>query len=383
MRVVYQDQANKNGAQASYRMLLQAMATEFPNDQFAIVCTRDSFLWSLGSLANVEVIPFEGGITKEWSRLCMETFGIGRIAKKHNADVIFSINVGPYVRTGIPQVLVVLNSFQVYPWWVAQYHPRSRFTLAMLRWLFRRSLRCCDAVQVETSLLAEYVRRMPGAPQRIEAIPKAVESTEDFEPHPLPDRVRTLFAGGLGPSTFTFVYVATSAPHKNHAVAMAAMEVLRSRGVAARLVLSLNEEQCRKCCGDELASSLIESGHVLPVGWIKKEELSALYDVCDACVMPSKLEQLSSAHLEAMHWQKPQISADVAYAHDLCGDAAIYADPDDPADWATKMQMLMENPQQRERLVAAGLERMKAFPKTWKEVARRVRAFLAEVANCE
>ncbi len=128
-------------------------------------------------------------------------------------------------------------------------------------------------------------------------------------------------------------------------------------------------------------ASLIESGHLLPLGWINKEQLLAVYEACDACVMPSKSEQLSSAHLEAMHWRKPQISADLPYAHDLCGDATLYADPDDPADWAAKMQTLMENPERRDRLVAAGLDRMKSFPKTWKEVARRVRTFLAEVAN--
>jgi glycosyltransferase involved in cell wall biosynthesis len=159
------------------------------------------------------------------------------------------------------------------------------------------------------------------------------------------------------------------------------MEILRSRGIKARLALSATEEQLRRHCNADQVSSLIGSGHILPLGWIDKRDLLAVYNASDACVLPSHLEQLSSAHLEAMHWMKSQVSADLPYAHDICGDATLYADPDDAADWAAKMQMLVENPQLRDRLVAAGLDRMKAFPKSWREVARRQRSFLAEVVG--
>lgn len=381
MRVLYQDFAKKSGAQASYKLLLQAMAFEFPDDEYIIVCNKESFFYPLGKLSNVQVIPFYTGFMKEMSRFYLEMSGIGRIARKHKADVIWTSNVGPYVRTGVPQLLMVLNSYQVYPWSVVRYHPRTRLTVAALRWFFRRSLRCCDGVQVETPLMGEYVRRIPGAPRRIEAIPKAVESSQDFESQPLSAGFQKMFDGGLGHSAFTFLFVATNMPHKNHATVVAAMDILRSRGVAARLALTVNEIQLRQLCNARLVSSLIESGHVLPLGWIDKEKLAALYEACDGCVMPSKLEQLSSAHLEAMHWQKPQISADLPYARALCGDAAIYADPEDQADWAAKMQLFAENAELRGHLVAAGLDLKKTFPETWREVARRQRAYLAEIAK--
>jgi glycosyltransferase involved in cell wall biosynthesis len=381
MRVLYQDLAKGSGAQASYKMLLHAMATEFPNDQYIIVCAKDSLLWSLSTLANIQVIRFGHGILAEWRRFCLEVFGIGRIARKHEADVIWTSNVGPYVRTGVPQVLMVLNPFQVHPWTVACYHPRSRLTLAALRLFFRRSLRCCDAVQVEMPFMGEYVRLISGAPRWIAAIPKSVESSQDCEQQPLPMEIRQQYDGGLGRSAFTFLFVATCSPHKNQTTVVAAMEILRSRGVKARLALSATEEQLRRHCNPDQVSSLIGSGHILPLGWVDKNELLAVYNASDACVLPSHLEQLSSAHLEAMHWSKPQVSADLPYARDICGDATLYADPDDPADWAVKMLMLMENPELRDRLVAAGIGRMKAFPRSWQEVARRERDFLASVVG--
>ena len=381
MKILLQDLGPAAGGQRNYKLLLESLLKEFPEDQYTVICNTNSCYWSLKTYPNIRFLPFHNNVFKEVSRFWLETFRIGRVAKKYEADVIWTVSVGPYIRTGIPQVLLLFNPFQVYPWTVAQYHPRLRLTLAALRWFFRRSLRCCDALQVEMPFMGEYARHIPGAPQWIEAIPKAVESSQDMMLQPLSPELQQQFNSGLGRSAFTFLYVAFPWPHKNQKTVVAAMEILRTRGIAARLVFSATEEQLRRCCNAEQISSLMKSGHLLPLGWIPDEQLFSLYEACDACVMPSHLEQLSSSHLEAMHWKKSQISADLPYAHDLCGDATLYADPNDAADWATKMQMLMENPEQRGRLVAAGLARMMTFPQTWREVARRERAFLAEVVD--
>ncbi len=235
MKILYQDLAQGSGAQASYKMLLQAMLKEHPNDQFMIICSKNAFYQPLAAMPNVQIVSFHSGILREFQRFWLEIFGIRRIAQRFQADVIWTDNIGPYVRTGIPQVLVVLNFFQACPWSLIRNHPRSRQRVAFLRWFFRRSLRCCDAVQVETALLAELVRRIPGAPPWIEVIPKAVESAEDFESQSLPPKMLEWFDGGLGRSTFTFLYVAAYSSHKNHAAVVAAMNLLRSQGVSARL----------------------------------------------------------------------------------------------------------------------------------------------------
>ena len=381
MRILLQELTGKSGGQASYKMLFESMAKEFPNDQFTIVCRKDSFHWSLGNLPNVQVIPFYSGFPREWHRFRMEMFDIKNIARKQKADVIWTGNLGPYIRTGIPQVLVMLNFFQIHPLSVAQYHPRSLLYLIILRWFFRRSLRCSDAIQVEMSFVSEYISCISGAPQWIEVIPKAVESSQDFDPQPLSIEFKRILDNNSGRSLFTFIFVATCLPHKNHKTVVAAIEILRNRGIAARLAVSATEEQLKRSCNAEQVLSLIKSGHLLPLGWINKEQLAAIYDASDACVMPSHLEQLSSANLEAMHWKKPQISADLTFAHDLCGDASLYANPNDPNDWADKMQTLLENPELRDQLTENGFSRMKAFPQSWQEVARRERAFLAEVVS--
>jgi glycosyltransferase involved in cell wall biosynthesis len=372
--------ADGGGALPNYQVLLRAMATQYPDDRYYIVCLRSTGFAPLAELGNVTVREVGEGWHKELTRLRLGLTGLGRIAQEHRVDVIWCINVGPYRRTGIPQVLSVPNSFQVYPWAMRRYHPDNFLHLAALRWFFRRALRSCDGVHVQTGMMKGYLGRIKGAPARVAVIPKAVESLDDLAPAPLPDTAACMLRSGLGRNAFTFLYVATGEPHKNHKTLLSAMQFLRLSGARIRVALTLTESELVGI-GGLAARDLIQNGYVVPLGWVAKEHLRALYDACSACVMPSVLESLSSAHLEAMHWGKPQVCADLPYARDLCTEAALYTAAEDPAAWAANMQALARDAALQSRLVKAGCERMKEYPATWKEVAQKIRAFLAEVVE--
>jgi len=362
------------------KVLFFTLLKLFPEDTYYAVCLAPSEISSWHGPKNLQIITVEQGCCREWARFRLCSHGLGRLAKEKKIDVIWSINIGPYRHVKTPNVLFLQNAYQVYPPSVMRYHFHNRLQVTALRYFFRKSLRHSDGVMVETPLMAQYVRAMRSAPRRVTAISKAVESEDDIAIQPLPDQILQQLDGGLGCNVFSFFYAASSYPHKNHATLIGAMEVLRRQGVRARIVLTISVDELF-ALGGEKARSLVESGHLLPIGRIGKEHLRPLYDMCGGCVMPSVLESQSSSHLEAMIWKKPQISADLPYARELCGGASLYAEPKNPDDWAAKMQMLMESSEHRERLVAAGLEQMETFPKTWREVARQVRSFLAEVAG--
>lgn len=380
MRILYESFVEKGGALAHYCVLLRTMATQFPQDEIIIACLASSALASLGDVPNITVVPVPRGVSKECSRLMNQTVGLRRIARRHRPDVIWSTNLGPYCRTGFPQAMTVVNSFQTYPWGVFRYHPGHWVRVAVLRWFFRRSLACCDGAMVQTNLMRRYLSRLRGSPARIAIIPKAVETEEGLRHEPLQEDLARKLHGGVTPNAPTFLYVASGSPHKNHRTVATAVRRLRSEGVNVRVAFTLTESELRRICGGKV-QDLLRSGHVLALGWVPKQQLRALYDSCHACVMPSLLESLSSAHLEAMHWGKPQVSADLEYARDLCGDASLYCPADDPDAWACQMKRLMRDDMLRERLVHAGHKRMESYPRSWAEVAHRTRAFFGELIH--
>jgi glycosyltransferase involved in cell wall biosynthesis len=208
-------------------------------------------------------------------------------------------------------------------------------------------------------------------------IPKAVETDADLAAGPIPAPVaaRVLPDGRW----FTYLYVASWFSHKNHEVLFSALEQLRRSNVPIRLVVSIEPELLHSETAE--VRRLVLEGRIVPVGWVAKEWLRALYNAADGCLMPSLIESLSSSHLEAMQWGKPQIVSDLPYAHALCGDAAIYASPEDPTAWSGEMLRLREDVALRERLVAAGRRRMEMMPNSWTQVAMKARSFLEEVSR--
>jgi len=98
-------------------------------------------------------------------------------------------------------------------------------------------------------------------------------------------------------------------------------------------------------------------------GYVAKDELARLYREAAVLVLPSRYEGFGLPVVEAMASGTPVVAAPEAALREVAGDAAIFAERADLGD--AVRQALDE----RERLVAAGLERARQF--TWEETARR------------
>ncbi len=101
------------------------------------------------------------------------------------------------------------------------------------------------------------------------------------------------------------------------------------------------------------------------------EELVELYRGAASLVMPSRYEGFGLPVLEAMASGTPVVAAPDPALREVAGDAAVFVEPERLADGIR--QALAE----RDRLIAAGLERAKRF--TWEETARRTVAVYQEV----
>jgi glycosyltransferase involved in cell wall biosynthesis len=96
-------------------------------------------------------------------------------------------------------------------------------------------------------------------------------------------------------------------------------------------------------------------------GYVPKEELVRLYQRAAALVMPSRYEGFGLPVLEAMASGTPVVAAPDRALQEVGGEAAIFT-----RDFADGVRRALA---ERERLVAASLERARAF--SWEETARR------------
>lgn len=380
MRILFQYFSGGGGGFSNVILLLQSYAREFPQDELIILCSEDSELSKLSNFPNVTMVEVPWGRFKEWTRFVLGVNGIRKFAKFYRADIVWSLNLGSYLRLPVPNLLGLNNAYQVYPWGVTQFHPKSCLRVALLRFFFRLSLRVADAVLVQTHLMAGYVKRVKASPPYVFVVPKAVESGADVKASNLPVELAEKLEFAKQNGFRRWLYVSTAMPHKNHRVLLEAFSELARRGSSDCLVLSITKEEAISIGGADILA-LLAAGRLILTGWVKKEYLRAIYAACEACVMPSLLESLSSSHLEAMEWEKPQIVADLPYSRDLCGDAAVYVDGNDCFAWVNAIESLGGNLQVQRALIANGRIRIADFPKNWGECVQRVRANICSLID--
>jgi glycosyltransferase involved in cell wall biosynthesis len=110
-----------------------------------------------------------------------------------------------------------------------------------------------------------------------------------------------------------------------------------------------------------LARELREGGADVR-GFVDKPELADLYRAAAAVILPSRFEGFGLPVLEAMACGTPVVAAFEPALREVGGDAVVFAEG---GDYAAAVHRAIAD---RERLVAAGLERAGRF--TWAETAR-------------
>lgn len=122
----------------------------------------------------------------------------------------------------------------------------------------------------------------------------------------------------------------------------------------------------------------VETGKKLGVidelGYVTEEQLTKLYSRARALVYPSRYEGFGLPPLEAMAIGCPVITTRCTSIPEVCGDAALYVDPNDDQTLAQALVQLDASNHLRSLLIARGLRQAERF--SW---ARAAEAYIEAI----
>lgn len=160
-----------------------------------------------------------------------------------------------------------------------------------------------------------------------------------------------------------FLMVGWAKPHKNLITVLQAMECLKNEEESFHLVLVGPIAPPL----ENLVSSL--SICVQSIGTISSSDLAAFYRQAEALIYPSLYEGFGLPPLEAMRCGCPVIAPRRASLPEVCGDAALYINPELPQEIAQAMMTIRRKKFIKEGLKTRGFQRSALF--RWENCAQK------------
>jgi glycosyltransferase involved in cell wall biosynthesis len=105
-------------------------------------------------------------------------------------------------------------------------------------------------------------------------------------------------------------------------------------------------------------------------GFVPHEEIFVLYNLAELFILPTFYESYAQTLVEAMSCGCPAVVSQTGACPEISGGAALFADPTDPADFAKKIMLILNNEELRQELRAKGLQRTAFF--SWERTARTI-----------
>jgi glycosyltransferase involved in cell wall biosynthesis len=258
-------------------------------------------------------------------------------------------------------------------------HRRSRALWTLKQKAALRSARQVVTVSQAAREDVERVLRVPS--HRLTVINEAPDRS--FRPTTAAARAGVLARYALDESVPYLLYVGGISPHKNLEVLVEAFGLVAVHHPTAELVIvgDTADDPFLSATGPVLAKVAASPARdrIRLTGFVPDEDLVALYGGAVALVQPSRGEGFGLTAAEAAACGTPVVASAIPALQELLGDAALYADPGRPEQFAAAFDRLLLDRAARDRLAQLGRERAAQW--SWAAAADTTIAVLEAVAR--
>ena len=286
-----------------------------------------------------------GPLTRRaWEQLTLPRSARGRL-------LVNLCNIGPVLHRSS---VTMIHDAQV------RTHPES-YSRAFRGWyqlvqpsIARRHLR---VLTVSEFSKGELVRTGLCAPDRVTVVHNGVDHMHRVDPDGAAVERAALPRHGYA------VALATTQAHKNIELLVRAFADPALADVPLALFGSTPREELESAFG-------ALPDNVTLLGRVSDAELRGLLEGAACLAFPSRTEGFGLPPLEAMAVGCPVVAAPCGALPEVCGDAAVWADADDPDAWVRAVRRLRDDAAHRRETVRRGTSRAERF--TWAAAADRL-----------
>ena len=347
---------------------------DYPEHRFLVLCSPQ-VTKSLGEVSNlpdhvrVEAFP-RVGFRGTLDRLFRRNPQLDAAVREFRADAVFTVFGPSYWRPPVPHVCGWARGYDIYtdsPFY-GMIPPLKKLKLALLRKFHRRMFRRdADVLFVESGDARERLRRV-FPEKRIEVVGNTYHQVFD-----VPERQEEL---PLPPfDGVTLLTLSADYPHKNLRIIPRVARYLEEKHPEFRFRFAVSLTSGALGIPENAVPEWL-----LPLGAVPIRKCPSLYRQSTMMFLPTLVECFTASYPEAMRMRVPVVTTDLSFAHGICGEAAEYFSPVDPAAAGEAIYRVATDPGLRERLVAAGEEKLRSFDDSRTRARKFIRLIEASVA---
>lgn len=244
-----------------------------------------------------------------------------------------------------------------------------------LEWTTRWNAKAASGIiAVSEATRRDLIERLGVDPSKIRVIPHGVAgSYQPAEPATIAS-VRCRY----DLSDQYILAVGTIHPRKNLERLIQAFEHVALEHPSLQLVLCGNEGWRASATLDRARRSPF-ADRIVHIGYVPESDLPALYSGATVTAFVSLYEGFGLPAVESMACGTPVVAANRSALPEVCGDAALLADPFDSIAIAESLKRLLDDDVLRRDLIERGFQRAKQF--TWQSCAHETLAFLRAIRD--